>query len=156
MSINTFRNIVVSAFVFGLAIMAGSAIAEAATAKLSLVAPVTGSFTMGQTQSVKWSSANYQSPVVSIRLIRKVSSNPNRYELVRTIAESTANDGIASWVPSAVEVGINNISLEIGCKNTTTACQAGNSTGSSLAVLRSTLYSNTASAFHAIEAMNNK
>lgn len=153
----TVRNIVVLVILIGLAVVASSATTQAATsdAKLSLISPVSGSFEMGQTQAIKWSSTNYKAPTVNIRLIRKVSSNPNRYELVRTISASTVNDGIASWVPSAVETG-SNLSLEIGCTPSTNACSAGTVNGSNLAVVRSTRYSNTASAFRAIEAFNNR
>lgn len=154
------RSSIVLIIVITLAIVASTAMAEAATikpgAKLSLIAPVSGTFEMGQAQTVNWSSTNYGSPTVSIRLIRKVSSNPNRYELVRTIAESTANDGIASWIPSAVESGTRGLSLQIGCVSSTFACQAGNSTDSTIAVIRSTRYSNAASAFRALEAANNR
>ena len=155
--ISFFRSFLTLAAIVGLIVVASTA-AEAATtssAKLSLVAPVSGSFAMGQTQTVKWSSTNYKAPVVSIRLIRKVSSNPARYEVVRTISAATKNDGVATWVPASSDIGTN-LSLEIGCATSGVACQAGNSTGSALAVTKSTRYSNTASAFQAIEAKNNK
>lgn len=154
-----FRNVIVIIVIIGLAIAASSAMAEAATssgAKLSLVSPVTGSFEMGQAQTIKWSSSNYDGSTVSIRLIRKVSSNPNRYEVVRTISAATANDGVATWIPSGAEAGVSGLSLEIGCATSAKACQSGTATGSSLAVNRSTRYSNTASAFKALEAVNNK
>lgn len=152
-----FRTLVVIVAIIGLFIVASTA-AEAATtsAKLSLVAPVSGNFVMGQTQTVKWSATNYAAPTVSIRLIKKVSSNPARYQVVRTISAATANDGSATWVPSAVEAGVSGLSIEVGCAPSANACQAGNSTGSTLAVTRSTRYSNTASAFKAIEASVNK
>ena len=153
------RNVIVIIAIIGLAIAASSAMAQAATssgAKLSLIAPVSGSFEMGQTQTVKWSSSNYAGSTVSIRLIRKVSNNPARYEVVRTISESTANDGVATWIPSGAEAGLSGLSLEIGCAPSAKACQSGTATGSSLAVIKSTRYSNTASAFKALEAVNNK
>lgn len=155
--ISMFRTLIVIVAIIGLFIVA-STVAEAATtnAKLSLVAPVSGSFAMGQTQTVKWSSTNYVAPTVSVRLIKKVSSNPARYEVVRTISAATKNDGSATWVPSAIESGVSGLSLEIGCTPSAVACQAGNSTGSTLAVTRSTRYSNSASAFQAIEAAKNK
>lgn len=159
---NMFRNLIVLAAIIGLLIVASSVMAEAAVikpapaAKLALVAPVSGSFETGQTQSVKWTSTGTKVSTVSVRLIRKVSSNPARYEVVRTISASTANDGSATWVPSNVEAGMNNLSLEIGCKPSAIGCQAGTNTTKTLSVTRTSRYANTASAFQAIEAQNNK
>lgn len=153
-----FRNVIVIIAIITLAVVASSVMAEAATssAKLTLKAPVSGNFEMGQAQTIKWSSSNYSGSTVSIRLIRKVSSNPNRYEVVRTISGATANDGTATWIPSAAEAGLSGLSFEIGCATSAQACQSGTATGSSLAVVRSTRYSNTASVFKALEAVNNK
>jgi hypothetical protein len=153
-----FRNVIVIIAIIGLAIAASSAMAEAApsSAKISLITPVSGSFEMGQAQTVKWYTSNYSGSTVSIRLIRKVSSNPNTYEVVRTISDATANDGAATWIPSGAEAGLSGLSLEIGCAPSAKACQSGTATGSSLAVIKSTRYSNTASAFKALEAMNNR
>lgn len=124
-------------------------------ASLSLIAPTSGSFETGQTQTVKWSSNNYRLSDVNVNLIRKVSDNPVRYELVRTISDNTKNDGNATWVPAATDVGTD-LSIEIGCNLSATACQASNSVSSNLAVINSDRYSNTASAYQAIEAENNK
>ncbi len=152
---STFRNIAVLVILVGLVVAASTAMASAATiAKLSLVGPVAGSFEMGQSQTIKWSS-NGSVPNVDIRLIRKVSDDPARYEAVRTIALNTKNDGTATWVPSAIETG-SGLSLEIGCSPSATACSAGHAVGSDLAVVRSTRYSNAASAFRAIEALYNR
>ncbi len=156
-----FRNILVLAAIIALLVVASTAMADAAVVKpavvtkLSLISPVSGSIEVGQTQTVKWSTVGTKVPTVSVRLIKKVGSNPNRYEAVRTISASTANDGSATWVPAITDAGPN-LSLEIGCTPSKVACQAGNSTGKTLAVINSTRYMNTASVFQAIEAVNNK
>jgi len=124
-------------------------------ASLTLLDPVTGDVEMGATQVVKWTSHNYPSSQVSVRLIREVSTSPHRYELVRTISAATPNDGSATWVPAASDIG-SGLAIEIGCTTTAQACAAVASVDSDLAVIRSTRYSNAASAFKAIEAAENK
>ena len=147
------------AILIGLVVVASSAVeAHAAApvgAKLSIVSPVSGKIELGKTQTVAWTSSNYAPATVRVNVIRKVGSNPNRYALVRTVASATKNDGSATWVPSTLDVG-SGISLEVGCAPSKVACQSGVNTASSLAVIQSTKYTNTASAFQAIEASNNK
>ena len=122
---------------------------------LTLLNPISGTIEAGQKQVIKWTSQNYPASDVSVRLIRKVASNPAQYELVRTISDSTTNDGSATWVPATTDVGTDLV-LEIGCKPSAVACQSATSFGTSLAVIRSDRYSNTASAFQAIEAADNR
>lgn len=123
-------------------------------AYLSLLAPLTGTFDAGQTQTVKWTSTNYTPKTVQVALIRKVSDNPARYELVRMVAPATQNDGAATWVPSTKDLG-KGLSIEVGCTFSPQACTASKAT-SQLAVVNDGRYANTASAFQAIEAADNK
>ncbi len=157
MTISKFTKIfLVIAIIIGIIVIAGSVgTVRAATSKLTVTAPTTGVIEIGKTQTVSWKSTNYSAPTVRINLIRKVASNPARYELVRTIAAATKNDGKATWVPSKSDIGTG-ISLEIGCATSKIACQAGVNTSSSIAVVNSTKYANTASIYQAIEAANNK
>ena len=151
------RNTFVLAILIGLIVVASSvASAQAAgpVAKLTLVAPVSGTIEIGKTQTVVWKSSNYAAPTVSINVIRKIGSNPNRYTLVRTVAAATQNDGSATWVPSNFDLG--QVSIEVGCTPSKVACQSGVNTTSNLAVITSAKYLNTASAFQAIEASKNK
>lgn len=124
------------------------------SASFSLI-PITGTVEAGQKQTVRWISSAYQGSEVSINLARKVSSNPDRYQLVRVISERTANDGVATWVPANSDIGYDLV-LEVGCVDSKVACRAGNTVGSNLAVIRSTRFANTASAFQAIEAADNR
>ena len=109
---------------------------------------------IGQTQKVTWNSQNYQASGVKINIIKKVASNPNRYDLVRTVNGKIANNGSATWVPARTDIG-DNVFVEVACGESANACHAG-MTGSSLAVVDSSRFSNTASVFDAIEASNNK
>jgi len=109
---------------------------------------------LGNTQNVDWNSAGISSERVAVNVIRKVSDNPARYELVRTVATSTENDGSATWVPSDKDLGAN-LYVEIGCTASASACRADVSS-SQFAVVDSGLYLNTASAWQAIEAAANK
>ncbi len=156
----TLRNLLVLVVILGIVVVAStfapSAHAATATgASISLVSPVKGTIEVGQVWNVRWSTRNYPSKTVSVNLIKKVSSNPNTYALVRTVAASTPNDGKATWVASSNDVG-SSVSLEIGCARSKVACVAGDNTSSALAVVPSTRYSNTAAAFKAIEQSKNK
>lgn len=130
-----------------------SNVAAAAGATLSLVNPISGTVDAGQTQTINWTSSNYSAPDVSLSLIRKVSDNPARYELVRMIATSTKNDGSATWVPAPTDVGTG-LSIEIGCVLTSNTCTAASS-NSAIAVVNDGRFANTASAYQAIENLNN-
>jgi hypothetical protein len=127
-----------------------SAISEGATQMSNVISQVA----LGNTQNVLWNSQDITSNQVAINVIRKVSDNPASYELVRTVATSTANDGSATWAPSSKDLG-GNLYVEIGCTKTASACRADISS-SQLAVLDSSSYLNTANAYQAIEAAMNK
>ncbi|MDQ5893724.1 MAG: hypothetical protein QG640_737 [Patescibacteria group bacterium] len=109
---------------------------------------------IGNKQALKWTASNYSSDNVKVNVIKKVSSNPNRYELVRTVSDKTLNDGVATWIPAKSDIG-NNIFVEIGCKDTVKACRSA-ITASSIAVINSNKYMNTASAYSALESTDNK
>lgn len=123
-------------------------------ASLSLVNPVGGNVELGQRQNIAWTSFNYSPQTIAINIIRKVSDNPARYELVRTVSAATANDGSAVWVPAVTDLG-DNIYVEVGCILSNQACTASESTHS-LAVIDNGRYSNTASVYESIEAAENK
>ena len=123
-------------------------------ASLALTNLSGGTVDVGQLQHVNWTSSNYGAPTVSMNIIRKVSDNPARYELVRTVALATANDGSAVWVPAKTDVGTSDL-VQVGCALTSQACTAGVS-GSPLAVIDNGMYANTAAAYQAIEQLNNK
>lgn len=129
-------------------------ISTSGAASLALVAPLSGTFDAGQTQNVVWTSENYGPSTVEVALIRKVSDNPARYELVRVIAPVKSNTGNATWVPAQTDVG-NGLSIEIGCALSAQACTA-TSPSSELAVINDGRFANTASVFQAIEAAQNK
>jgi len=128
-------------------------IASTNSASLSLISPVGGSAEVGQRQTIKWSAFNYAPRTVTINILRKVSDNPATYELVRTVADATLNDGVAIWVPSVGEVG-DNIYVEVGCVLSDQACTAAESS-SPLAVIDNGRFSNTAATYQAIEAAEN-
>lgn len=109
---------------------------------------------VGDLQKINWTAVNYAAPTVSINIIRKVGDNPARYELVRTVAPATTNDGSAVWVPAKTDVGTNTF-VEVGCTLTAQECHASKPTFA-LAVINTGLYSNTANTYKAIEQLNNK
>ena len=153
---------VVTAIILAIAVILISvASASAATktsakpASIQLLSPVSKTVEVGDTWNVRWNTTNYPSRTVSVNIIKKVGSNPDRYELIRTIATSTANDKKATWVVANSDMG-SNISLEIGCAKSRVACIAGNNTGASLAVVNTGRNANTAAAYKAIEWQKNK
>lgn len=128
---------------------------KSADALLSLTSHKGGeTIEVGNKQALKWTASNYSSTDVKVNVIKKVSSNPNRYELVRSVSDKTVNDGVATWIPAKSDIG-NNIFVEIGCKDSKVTCRSA-ITSSSLAVINSNKYMNTASAFSALEKEDNK
>jgi len=64
---------------------------------------------------VQWQTQNYPATSkVNINLIKKVSSDPSTYELVRVIATDSPNDGTESWTPAATESG-DSFFIEVVC-----------------------------------------
>ena len=88
-------------------------------ATFTLMTPASGALLQENVPVViRWESQNYssQSPV-NIVLMKKVSDNPNTYELVKTIVANTPNDGGEIWVPTKNEVG-SAFKIQIGCGST--------------------------------------
>lgn len=128
---------------------------RSADALLSITSDQAGkNIEIGNAQKITWNSQNYSASDVKVNIIKKVSSNPNKYELVRSVNGNISNDGSATWIPAKSDIG-NNIFVEIGCKESKNACRAG-ITSASLAVIDSAKYANTASAFDALEKADNK
>ena len=122
---------------------------------LAFVNAPSGTIDAGQTQTVTWTSNGAAPSGVSVNLIKKVSDNPAQYVLVRTVAANKSNDGSATWVPAATDVGTG-LSVEVGCAPTANACTAAENTEASLAVVNDGRYTNTASAYESIESLMNK
>ncbi len=108
---------------------------------------------VGDLQHITWTSSNYAAPTVAINIIRKVGDNPAKYELVRQVAASTANDGDAVWVPAPSDVGPNTY-IQVACVQSAQACTA-TPLNQPLAVVDNGSNSNTAAAYQAIEAEYN-
>jgi hypothetical protein len=150
--------VVLAAFIAGAVLLSshrGSAPVTSGSGAMTLLAPLGTTVDVGNTQKISWSSIGAVPSTVSVRLIKKVASNPNRYEVVRTIAVAKTNNGMATWVPATIDVG-NGLSIEIGCTLTDNACTAAEGLASPLAVVNDGRFANTASAYQAIEAAQNK
>jgi hypothetical protein len=152
---NLLRKVIVLGAVLGLFVAFGGTKTNAAGSVLSLQSPKSGTVTLGELQNIHWTSAGYPAKTVSVNLIRRVGRNPDRYVLVRKVADKTMNDGLATWVPARTDLG-GNLILEIGCTPTAVACEAAHNTSNLLAVVDSGRYWNTASVFQAIEHSANK
>ena len=109
---------------------------------------------VGDLQHITWTSSNYSAATVAINIIRKVSDNPISYELVRQVASSTANDGDAVWVPALSDVGPNTY-IQVACVQSAQACTSAPLSEQAVAVVNDGKFSNTASAYQAIEAEYN-
>ena len=118
-------------------------------------AAVKNTVEVGQTQRVLWTAKSINAGTVSVNLIKKVSDNPAKYVLVRTISNAKTNNGRATWVPASTDVGTG-LSLEVGCVPSTKACVALENHTSDLSVVTSNRFANTAAAFQAIEAQGNR
>ncbi|MEK7106177.1 MAG: hypothetical protein AAB895_02355 [Patescibacteria group bacterium] len=97
-------------------------------AKVGIIAlknvPNTASLGSIDAQEISWSSESYpRNTGVNINLIRKISDSPMTFELVRTLAQNTENDGSEIWVPT-VEEKNSNLYIEVTCSNTENLSQA--------------------------------
>ena len=122
--------------------------------RFTLLNPNISSVEVGQAETIRWISEGYNPKTVSINLIRKVANASEQYELIRTIATSTMNDGVAIWVPWKSDVG-DNLYIEIGCELSQNSCNAGGSI-SPIAVNDTGKFANTAASYRAIEELNNR
>ncbi|MCK6463182.1 MAG: GPI anchored serine-threonine rich family protein [Candidatus Pacebacteria bacterium] len=111
-------------YILGLAVAAAfaavSSPAFAKTASVKIISPAGGSIgQVGSAQTVRWSTSDYPKGAgVNINLLRKVSSNPDRYEFIRVIKENTPDDGVETWTPSASDTG-DNLVVQVSCSGKT-------------------------------------
>jgi hypothetical protein len=69
-------------------------------------------------KTITWRTTGYPTDAgVNINILKKTSSNPSSYTLVRTLAKDTANDGTEKWTPKSNETG-NDIYVEVTCSTT--------------------------------------
>lgn len=71
---------------------------------------------LAASKTISWSSANF--PVgnnVSINLLRKTSSTPNTFTLVRQIAKDVGNTGFYTWIMQSSDTG-SDLYIEIACQ----------------------------------------
>ncbi len=90
---------------------------EPVTVAITGTKPVSGlaALVFWGSKEVKWETSGYPKGVgVNINLIKKVSSDPDEYVLVRKIAEDTSNDGKYRWFPSKDETG-DDYFIEVTC-----------------------------------------
>ena len=88
----------------------------AKTANVNITSPLSGvSIEVGVPQTIKWTSSDYPAEAgVSINLLRQVSTNPNKFDFVKTIKKDTQNDGEYVWVPSVGDNG-DNLVIQVSC-----------------------------------------
>ena len=134
------------------AINGSSVAAPAGTFKVT--GPSASTVSVGDAQTVTWSSNGNSAKTATVSVIRKTGSNPDTYALVRTVASAKKDNGSATWVPALTDAGANTY-VQIGCTLSAQACRAGIS-AAPLAVVNDGRYANTASAYQAIEAAQNK
>ncbi len=66
--------------------------------------------------TIRWQTVDYPFNVgLNINLIRKISSSPNSYEHLKSIAIETANDGIELWMPDEEILG--DLYIEVVCSS---------------------------------------
>lgn len=106
----------IKVFAAGVIFASFSPLALAKTATVTLLSPTDGiTIQAGAEQTIRWTTTGYPSGAgVNINLLRKTSSNPTRFELVRIIKKDTPNDGIETWTPTEGDKG-NNIAIQITC-----------------------------------------
>jgi len=111
------KNYILSVFV-GLFALATAQPTFAKTATVSTISPNSGdTMQVGVAQTIRWTSSNYPAGKgVNINLLRQISGNPNRFELVKTIKKDTPNDGNEVWTPSAGDTG-NNLVIQVSCSS---------------------------------------
>lgn len=74
---------------------------------------------LSDSKEIKWQTKDYPAAVgVNINLLRKVSTNPESFELVRQIAKDTPNDGYELWVKTAQDGNTSDLYIEVTCSTT--------------------------------------
>ena len=113
------KNYILSVFM-GLVVLATAQITFAKTATISTISPASGTvIQVGVTQTIRWTSSNYPAGKgVNINLLRQISSNPSKFEFVKTIKKDTSNDGQEVWTPSLGDTG-DNLVIQVSCSSST-------------------------------------
>lgn len=153
------KNYILSVFI-GLVVMATAQLALAKTANVSVISPASGTaIQTGISQTIRWTSSNYPAGVgVNINLLRQVSSNPSKFEFVKTIKKDTPNDGEEVWTPSASDVG-NNLVIQVSCSSSSVfadGCSSSNGNAQLSVVDKAKSQSATASIFSSMNEILNK
>jgi hypothetical protein len=86
-------------------------------------APTIPAYVVGGTYTLQYSILASTSPTVSVYELQRVDTNPDRYEIVATLAKSIQNTGSYEWTPDATGT---DVSIEIGCVDAKVACNAEN------------------------------
>ena len=87
-------------------------------ASVDITSSTSGAVDVNSVNIVTWRTENF--PVngkLNISLLKKTSENPDTYELVRTVAEYTQNDGSETWKAERSEIG-EELYIQIGCAGT--------------------------------------
>lgn len=109
------KNYIFNAFI-GLVVMATAQPVLAKTANITTISPASGTLIQtGVPQTIRWTSSDY--PIgtgVNINLLRQFSSNPDKFEFVKTIRKDTPNDSQEIWIPSVSDAG-NNLVVQVSC-----------------------------------------
>lgn len=147
------KNYILSA-IFGLLALATAQTAFAKMANVNITSPLSGvSIEVGVPQTIKWTSSNYPTGAgVNINLLRQVSTNPNKFEFVKTIKKDTQNDGEEVWIPAVGDNG-NNLVIQVSCSQSfvfTEGCSSGNGSGHLAVIDKMDRQSYTASAISGI------
>ena len=70
-------------------------------------------------RTIHWNTSDYLAAAgVNINLLRKTSSSPNTYQLVRQIAVNAPNTGTATWNRTLSETG-SDLYIEVTCSTST-------------------------------------
>lgn len=109
------KNYILGVFI-GLFSIATAQTAFAATAAISTISPSSGvSIEVGIPQTIRWTSSDYPEGLgVNINLLRQISSNPSKFEFVKTIKKDTPNDGEEVWTPADGDNG-NDFVIQVSC-----------------------------------------
>lgn len=153
------KNYILGVFV-GLIVVAMAQPAFAKTANLSIISPLSGvSIEAGVSQTIRWTSSDYPAGVgVNINLLRQVSTNPSKFEFVKTIKKDTPNDGQEVWTPSAGDKGTNLV-IQVSCSQSfvfADGCSSNNGAAQLSVVDKAIRQSATASILSAISETLNK
>lgn len=141
--------------VFGLlAVTATTQTASAKTANVSITSPLSGvTIEVGVPQTIRWTSSDYPAIAgVNINLLRQVSTNPNKFEFVKTIKKDAKNDGEEIWIPAVGDNG-SNLVIQVSCSQSFAfpeGCSSGNGSEHIAVIDKMNRQSYTASAISGI------